>query len=449
MQKIKNFRSRLFKETPIYSLVFTRIIFGLLILWECYDQFASQVLEENFFEPKFHFKYYGFEWVAMLPGDGMRYLFLALAAFAVCITLGLFYRASILLFTIGFTYAFLVEQTAYLNHFYMIILFSTLLTFMPAHRYFSLDAHFNPEIKTEKISFWPVFLLRAQMEIILLLAGLVKVNHDWLVRLMPLKPWLAETQTFDWLHNLFIQEWFVTSAAYGVVALHLIGAPLLFFKRTRIYIFLAYCIFHLMNDHVFQISSFPWMSMALTAIFFEADWPKKIFKFFDKTAVKKKFSAPKIPAQKFIILLMALWIISQVLIPMRYLLYPGHVSWTAEGQRFSWRMKLNTMNGATFFHVTHPETNQGWEVNVMDYLTHSQYMVMQCQPDLILQFAHHLRDMWKIEKGYENIKVTSASYCGLNGRKMRPYTDPEVDLASIPRSLKHNNWIKPFDPTWQ
>ncbi len=443
------FKHKLFQATPIYSLVITRITFGLLILWECYDLIASDIIFEAYVEPKFHFKYYGFEWVSNLPKEWIYWFFCLLAALAIFITLGLFYRISIILFTLGFTYAFFIEQSAYLNHYYMIILFGILLSFMPAHRYFSLDTYFNPRIRTEQISFWPIFLLRLQMEIILIFAGLAKINYDWLSRLMPLKPWLAQVDTIAPLHYLFTQNWSLTIAAYGTVILHLAGAPLLLFKRSRIYVFILYCVFHILNDHAFQIGSFPWMSIAITAIFFDADWPKKIFKFFNKTGESNLFEEVSRLKQKVIIFLMIIWTVTQIILPLRYLLYPGNVSWTGEGQRFAWRMKLNTTSGVTFFYVTDLESNQQKRVDVRDYLTFAQYSELQCQPDLILQFTHHIRKVWTEEKGYKDVKVTAKSYCSLNKRKSTLFLDPDIDLSRAPRNLKHKDWIIPFDPKSQ
>jgi vitamin K-dependent gamma-carboxylase len=446
--QISRFRHKLFGEVSIYSLVMIRIAFGLLVLWECYDEIASDIIFESFIEPKIYFKYYGFGWVKVLPGDGMYWLFCLLAALAIFIALGLFYRISIVLFTLGFSYAFLIEQSAYLNHFYMIILFGILLSFMPAHRFCSLDAYFNPQIKSKKISFWPIFLLRAQMEIILLFAGLVKINYDWLIRLQPLKSWLANVDTIAPLNYFFTQDWSVAFAAWGAVILHIVGAPLLLWRRTRIYAFLVYCSFHIMNDHVFQIGSFPWMTIALTTVFFDPNWPQKIFKFFSRN-VRENFEnyqpLPSSQKQKLIITLSLLWITSQILIPLRYLLYPGDVSWTGEGKRFAWRMKLNSTSGANFYRVTDVETNQQWFIKNDDYLTFAQQLESQCQPDMILQFAHHLRDFWEKEKGYKKVQVHTRAFCGLNERAPILFVNPEVDLARVERNLYHAEWIAPFD----
>ena len=59
----------------------------------------------------FHFTYPGFHWVKPLPGQGMSWLFLGLAALALLVAIGFFYRIAISLFTIGFSYTFLIDRT--------------------------------------------------------------------------------------------------------------------------------------------------------------------------------------------------------------------------------------------------------------------------------------------------------------------------------------------------
>ena len=204
-------KEKLFAKTPIFSLVFTRIVFGLVAFRECYVQMSRDVIS-NYYLPKFHFKYYGFSWVEPLTAPWIHWFFCLMLAFSVFVIIGIFYRISIVLLVLGLTYIFLLDQAFYLNYFYMMILFGTLLTVMPAHRYFSFDAHFFPQIKTEEIPFWPIFLLRCQLEIILIFAGIVKINYDWIYNLMPLKMWFASANTSELLHHFLTQDWVVRIA---------------------------------------------------------------------------------------------------------------------------------------------------------------------------------------------------------------------------------------------
>ena len=48
--------------------------------------------------------------------------------------------------------------------------------------------------------------------------------------------------------------------------------------------------------------------------------------------------------------------------------------------------------GTAFFYVTDPETGNRGEVNNCDFLTPNQEKMMATQPDLILQYAHIIKE---------------------------------------------------------
>lgn len=124
----------------IASLVCFRVAFGALMIVDLWRYSHYQWIKAAYVAPAFHFTYYGFGWVRPWPAPGMYLHVLALALAAAGIMLGAWYRLSAALFCLGFTYVFLLEQSLYLNHFYLICLISLLLIFIPAHRALSIDA---------------------------------------------------------------------------------------------------------------------------------------------------------------------------------------------------------------------------------------------------------------------------------------------------------------------
>jgi hypothetical protein len=144
--------------------------FAILIFFQTHVHLGTLTFEKNynhknflekfdlrqrhylFINPKFHFKFFGFSWVRVLPSELMYLLFVVMAVLALFIAIGFLYRASAILFLLCFTYVFLIDSALYLNHYYMVILFSFLLCFLPANQYFSLDSEYlNPKIKTKVI----------------------------------------------------------------------------------------------------------------------------------------------------------------------------------------------------------------------------------------------------------------------------------------------------------
>lgn len=133
----------------------------------------------------------------------------------------------------------------------------------------------------------------------------------------------------------------------------------------------------------------------------------------------------------------------QLLLPFRYLLYPGKLYWTEEGYRFSWRVMLMEKGGTAFFHVKDPETGNQAEIINSQYLTNFQENMMATQPDMILQYAHFLAKEYQ-KKGIKHPIITVESYVTLNGSGSRLYIDSTVNLANEQETFGHKKWILPF-----
>jgi hypothetical protein len=70
--------------------------------------------------------------------------------------------------------------------------------------------------------------------------------------------------------------------------------------------------------------------------------------------------------------------------------------------------------------------------------------MMATQPDMILQYAHILKDFYS-KKGYESPQVYVDSYVALNGRLGRPLVNPRTDLAKEHESFLPKSWIIPLN----
>jgi len=136
-------------------------------------------IETVYIQPKFHFSYYGFEWIR--PIGNYTYILFALVAIAsILIMLGYKYRIAIMLFFLSFTYIELMDKTTYLNHYYFISVLSFLMIFLPANSYFSLDAAINTNKRFQFVPKWTIDCLKLLMATVYFYAGLAKLNSDWL-----------------------------------------------------------------------------------------------------------------------------------------------------------------------------------------------------------------------------------------------------------------------------
>jgi hypothetical protein len=393
------------------------------------------------------FKYLGLEWVQLLPSEWLYVHFGLIALLALLVALGLFYRLAIVCLTLSFSYVFLVEQALYLNQYYLLLTISFLLCFMAAERGFSLDTIRRRESLERSVPFWNIAALRFQFEVMLICAGIVKLNPDWL-RGQPLTLWLNQR-----VDTPFIGPWLGTSglgetASIAVIALHLIGAPLLLIRKTRLAVFLLYVPFHLANSMLFHIGLFPWITLAGTLLFFDPDWPLKVWCRYKDGHESINQTSPKVrmhyKTSPLTLTVIIAFLALQVLIPMRALFYPGRASWTGEGQWFAWRMKLDDKVCTSAFTVTDLATGRHIIVNPEDHLNARQLQLMPSNPNIVLQFAQHLERTTFKSSEVDQIEVRAKIYCGLNGRKAQLLVDDNLDLTQVVRSWRHYTWIQPL-----
>jgi vitamin K-dependent gamma-carboxylase len=453
MAILRNLSDRLFTPVDAASLAVFRIGFGIIMLVEMGRYFFMDWIRRYYITPEIHFSYYGFGWVQPWSETGMYLHFAGLALMAFFIAIGFLYRFSSIAFTLGFAWVFLLDQTQYLNHFYLVILIGMLLSVLPAQRAFSVDAWLRRRPSAAQVPVWTVWMLRAQFEVLFLYAGIVKLNSDWL-QLEPMAIWMEHGAGLPLIGSLMVEPLVVAVASYGVIILHLVGAPLLLWRRTRLAVFLVYAAFHTINHFSFNIGIFPWLTLFGTLIFFEPDWPRRLWlvlsrrtatvKEGGKDATSAAPAAVPVLARRLVPGMLAAWLALQVLVPLRHLTYPGNVSWTEEGHRFAWQMMLREKSGVAEFTVTDPASGRIWHPNLLDYLTLRQVRKMATRPDMLLQFAHYLARTWERELNLPGVEVRVTAMASLNGRPPALLVDPARNLAAEPRNLRAADWILPL-----
>lgn len=429
---------RLFKPIDIASLVYFRIVFGLILAIEVVRFFVHGWIQDDYIDPVFHFTYFGFEWVKPWPGIGMYLHFLLMGAAALFMAAGLFYRVAACVTFLTFTYVFLLEQAAYLNHWYLMCLLAFLMIFIPAHRGLSVDAMMRRKLRSDYVPAWTLWLLLGQLSVVYIYGGIAKLNGDWM-RGEPMRAWLMGRTDIPVIGPLLDHEWFVLLLNHGGLAFDLFIVPLLLWRRTRWFALIWAAGFHLLNSQFFNIGVFPWLMLAATLLYFPPEWPRKLWR------LPRRRASPVFAASPVIVALIAVYVLLQVLVPIRYVLYPGSVHWTEEGHRFAWHMKLRSKNARAKFFVTDPAANKTWEVKPRDYLTSFQASKMPPRPDMILQFAHFLARQQAAEKGIDHpLEVRVLATASLHGREKQLLIDPSVNLATERRSLAHARWIVPL-----
>lgn len=435
--------------TPAAPLATFRIAFGLLVLASVVRFWAKGWIAELYLQPKFFFSYYGFEWVRPL-GPYTYGLFVVCGLCALLLALGLWYRVAALGLFLSFTYIELMDKSTYLNHYYFVSLVALLLLVLPAGRYFALDVLRQPARRCTEVPRWTVDALRLLMGIVYVYAGLAKLNSDWLVEAMPLRIWLPAKNDLPLIGPLLGQVW-VAYAFSWFGALYDLTVPFFLLNaRTRPWAYATVVVFHLLTAVLFPIGMFPYVMMVAALIFFPARWHERVLQRL-RRLVNRPAPAPAVaplpyrPWQRQLLLIaLGAFFTVQLLLPFRYLLYPHELFWTEEGYRFSWRVMLMEKMGQVQFKVVDGQTGRARLVNNYEHLSTLQEKMMSTQPDMMVQFAHYLRDYYA-RRGVQSPRVYADAYVSLNGRLGKAFIDPTVDLARVQDDLRPKPWILPFD----
>lgn len=441
-------------NTPkhIAPLAVLRIAFGAIMLISTIRFILKGWIYAFYIKPGFHFTFYGFDWVKPLGGTGMYTLFAILTAAAIFVTIGLFYRLSIITFFLCFTYVELIDKTTYLNHYYFISVMAFLMIMVPANRYFSIDVLRKPASAVTKVPAWTINIFKLQLLLVYLFAGISKLNYDWLIAAMPLKIWLPANSQIPVIGGLLSQAWVAYVFSWFGTIFDLFIGFLLLIPATRKPAYFMVIVFHLVTGWLFKIGMFPYIMIFVTIIFFSENTHIKIISTLKKILIRPVTARDtpvlnyQLPAIKknIIYAVLILHFSLQILLPFRYLLYPGKLYWTEEGYRFSWRVMLMEKGGTAFFHVKDPATGKQAEIMNSQYLTSFQETMMATQPDMILQYAHFLAREYQ-KKGIKHPVVTAQSYVTLNGSGSMSYIDSTVNLANEQETFDHKKWILPFN----
>ena len=447
-------QARLLEPRDAASLAAFRFLFGAILCVSSVRFLWNGWVERFYVQPQFFFKYWGFEWVDVLPEPWMTAAYVALAVLAAFVAVGFLYRFSIAAFFLIFTYVELIDVTNYLNHYYLVSLLAFLMCFLPLHRACSVDARLWPGRHGPTVRAWMLYLMRFQVGVVYFYAGIAKLQPDWLLHAQPLGIWLAaRTETpligamLTWPAMPHIMSW------AGFLNDTLV-VPLLLWRRTRPYAFAMVVIFHLCTHLLFVIGVFPFLMVSGATLFFDADWPRALWARIATRTPRSATASPKTPTaarpvagwSNLAAALVAAYCVFQAVMPLRTHLYPGDVLWHEQGMRYSWRVMVREKNGSIRFRARWRGAERELQVSPSEYLTSHQEREMSGQPDLILQLAQRIGEDLEA-RGYEDVEVRADAWVSLNGRRAARMIDPEADLASERDTVRVMEWIAPAPDT--
>ena len=443
MNTITSFRDKLFMPVSSASLGLFRILVGFILFFQTSSLISSNFVQEHIFESKIRFPFEYFEFLEPLPKDGMRWLLLLMLGATVFMILGRFFKIATFLYTVSFTYLWLLDKSYFNNHYYFITLLGFLLIFTQADSWGALKG----KNRRETIPYWHVYILKLQLLLVLFISGINKINYHWLIDFQPMKHILetkAAVDGYDWLLNDFFYIFFT----WGGMLLDLLIGFLLWNKRTRKFAITAFILFNLINYWLFhdigEIGFFPFLLLACVSVFLDPlqvkaklNWivPQKVKPI---TKISETRVVEKIKKSNIVFGLIVVYFSIQILVPFRHLLYDDHVDWTGEGQRFSWRMKIMYKEVDMHFYLIEEGKSEKLEVNVGHFLNDKQYTNLMYYPDLVPLVGAYISDEGRRRK-LSNPDVVSTFYVGFNGRPSQLLFDSTLRINRL--SPEKSNWI--------
>ena len=426
----------LFKAIDNSPLVVFRMFFGFLVACESFGAILTGWVKRVLIDTQVTFSFIGFEWLKPLPGFGMYFYFIAMGVFGLAIMLGYRYRIAIISYTILWAGVYFMQKTAYNNHYYLLLLISFLMIFLPSNSYASLDVRQNRIKEENTMPYWISLLFIIQVAIVYVFASIAKFYPDWLDGTFT-RNLLADSTNVITLKKLFLQKWFYLFIAYMGIIFDLLIVPLLLFKKTRMLALLASLTFHLFNAIFLEIGIFPFFALTFALFFYEPETIRSVF-LRRKTSIETDNGHSNYYGKKIVYFLIIPYLIIQLLLPLRHHFIEGDVLWTEEGHRLSWRMMLRERNG--FIHIRIKDLKTG-EESLYDYrknLTDKQIQNLATKPDFIWQYCQYIK---KEFKGKE-IAIFIDCKNSINRKEYKTLIDPKFDMAKAKWDyFRHNEWL--------
>ena len=429
----------LFKSVDNAPLVVFRVFFGLLIFLESTGAILTGWVNRTLIVPDFTFNFIGFDFLQPLPGNGMYIYFGVMGVFGFLVMIGYKYRWSLAAFTLMWTCVYLMQKASYNNHYYLLILLCLLMLVMPANRYLSADAKQHPGKTSLSMPQWCLWIMILQVWIVYTYAAVAKLYPDWL-DITVIKTLMAGKRDYPVIGALLQQHWLHVFITWSGILFDLLVVPMLLWKPTRKLALFASVFFHLFNSVVFQIGIFPYMSLAFILFFYPPETIRAIFLKKKPVYTASEIVIPK--KRKLILGIAAIYFSIQLVLPLRHWFIKDDVLWTEEAHRMSWRMMLRTKYGNITFKVVDKNTGATSMINPRKYLSPKQRNNIAVKPDVIWQFAKRLKKEYA-QKG-QDVAIYAIGKVSVNGKKFKPFINPEVDLAKVPwQPFTHHEWILP------
>ncbi|XP_070707050.1 vitamin K-dependent gamma-carboxylase [Pempheris klunzingeri] len=461
------------RPTDPASLGIFRCLFGLLMAIDVTQERGLSHLDYKYLDGAPVCRFPLFNFLQPLPLDWMYLVYLVMFLGTLGIMLGCFYRLSCLMFISTYWYIFFLDKTAWNNHSYLYGLIGFQLTLMDGNRYWSLDGLRRPSIRNAHVPLWNYTVLRAQIFIVYFIAGVKKLDADWMEGYS--MSYLAHHWLFDPFKLLLPVELVSLLVVHGGgLILDLTAGYLLFFDATRPYAFVFVSYFHCMNSQLFSIGMFAYTMLATSPLFCYPDWPRRFFAHFPAflravlpltsadcqpstscvyTDVQSSRAGPQqTPSvaktsrlrlkHKLGAIFTIIYITEQLFLPYSHFITQGYNNWTNGLYGYSWDMMVHSRSHQ-HVKITYRDGKTG-EIGYLNPGVFTQSRRWKDHGDMLKQYAtclHQLLPRYNIT----DPEIYFDIWVSINERFQQRIFDPRVDVGKADWSpFQPNTWLMPL-----
>ncbi|XP_077441759.1 vitamin K-dependent gamma-carboxylase [Vanacampus margaritifer] len=459
------------RPTDPASLGIFRCLFGLLMAIDITQERGLSHVDYKYLDGAPVCRFPLFNFLKPLPMDWMYLVYLVMFVGALGIMLGCLYRLSCLMFISTYWYIFFLDKTAWNNHSYLYGLIGFQLTLMDGNRYWSLDGLRRPSIRNAHVPLWNYTLLRTQIFIVYFIAGVKKLDADWMEGYS--MSYLAHHWLFDPFKAILPVELVSLLVVHGGgLMLDLSAGYLLFFDATRPYVMVFVSYFHCMNSQLFSIGMFPYAMLATSPLFCYADWPRRFFGRFPaclrvvlpltsanpqhssscvyhEASGSKRQPTPatsKSPKLRFKHKLAAVftlaYILEQFFLPYSHFITKGYNNWTNGLYGYSWDMMVHSRSHQ-HAKITYKDGKTG-EVGYLNPGVFTQSRRWKDHGDMLKQYATCLNDLLP-RYNISEPQIYFDIWVSINERFQQRIFDPRADIVRADWSpFRPNGWLMPL-----
>ncbi|XP_062493656.1 vitamin K-dependent gamma-carboxylase [Pezoporus occidentalis] len=446
----------LHRPTDPAALGAFRAAFGLLMALDVPQERGMALLDRRFLDGLPVCRFPLLPALQPLPLDGMYLLYGVMLLGALGMMLGCWYRLSCVAFLCPYWYVLLLDKTSWNNHSYLYGLLAFQLTFMGADRYGSVDGLFRPHKRNAHVPLWNYTLLRAQIFLVYFIAGLKKLDTDWV------SGYSMGSLARHWLFapfRLVLSEQSTSLLVVhgGGLLLDLSAGFLLLLDATRPIALIFVTYFHCMNSQLFSIGMFPYTMLASSGLFCHPGWPRRLLARCPRwlqgglPSTRPPRHSPDChygargglrPRQHLAAAFTVLYVLEQLFLPYSHFITQGYNNWTNGLYGYSWDMMVHSR-----FHqhvkITYEDGLTG-DVGYLKPGVFTQSRRWKDHADMLKQYATCLSQLLP-RYNISEPRIYFDIWVSINDRFQQRLVDPRVDVVRAPWSpWRRTPWVLPL-----